>query len=109
MKKRLIFIFQFFLIAAIIILISCNKNDDTNPPTMTLIGNESVYSQKDSTYIDQGATAYDEEDGDITSKIVVTDNINIYTEGTYHVYYNVTDNAGNAAPQITRTVKILIF
>jgi len=89
---------------------ACKKDDeDKNPPVITLKGAASVITEKDSVYTDAGATAYDQEDGDITSSIVTTDNIDIHTVGTYWVRYNVKDKAGNAAAEVTRTVKVMIF
>lgn len=41
--------------------------------------------------------AYDETDGDITSKIVVTGSVNTATPGVYPLTYKVKDNAGNEA------------
>jgi hypothetical protein len=88
---------------------ACKKDEDKNPPVITLKGAATVISEMDSVYTDAGATAYDQEDGDITSKIVTTDNIDIHAEGTYWVRYNVKDDAGNAAAEVTRTVKVMIF
>lgn len=57
-------------------------------------------------YIDPGATAHDEEDGDITDKINTTINVNEEQLGTYTVSYSVEDAAGNSA-NATRTVDVI--
>ena len=58
------------------------------------------------TYTELGATATDAEDGDLTASIVITGNVNADVVGTYTVRYNVTDSAGNAAAEVTRTVRV---
>ena len=60
----------------------------------------------DSPYSDAGATATDDEDGDITSRIVVTNPVNTTLLGTYTITYAVTDLSGNAATPVTRTVNV---
>ena len=101
-----------FSLAAISIMIfsfSCkkDKDKDTTAPVITIIGNNPMITGMGATYTDLGATALDETDGDITSKIVVTNNVNTADTGTYHVNYNVADNAGNAATEMIRTVKVI--
>lgn len=59
------------------------------------------------TSIDDGATAIDNVDGDITASIVVDNPVDITTLGTYTITYNVSDAAGNAAVEITRTVNVV--
>ncbi len=55
----------------------------------------------------QGVTASDAEDGDLTSKIVITENtVNTSKAGTYKVTYQVKDSVGNTTTKsITVTVK----
>jgi hypothetical protein len=65
-----------------------------------------VNLQIDSPYADAGATATDQEDGDITSRIVVTNAVNTTLLGTYTITYNVSDLSGNAAKPVTRTVNV---
>ena len=75
-------------------------------PVITLLGETEVSLELGSTYTDAGATAIDNIDGDITSSIEIVNNVDINTVGTYTVTYNVSDAAGNAATQVTRTVNI---
>jgi len=79
---------------------------DTGTPVITLIGNSSITLQKGDTYNEQGATATDAVDNDttLTSSIVIAGTVNTNTLGTYTITYNVTDSAGNAAAQVTRSV-----
>ena len=48
-------------------------------------------------YIEYGATAFDEQDGDLTDYIEISSNVNMQEEGFYQVTYSVTDSDGNAA------------
>jgi len=73
-------------------------------PLITLIGDNIVTVNLGVTYNDAGATAGDDIDGDLTSKITTHDLVNTNKTGTYTVTYNVIDNAGNAADEVTRTV-----
>jgi hypothetical protein len=79
---------------------------DTEAPVITLIGESTVSIDQDTTYTDQGATATDNVDGDITANITVTSNVDTSTVGTYTVTYNVSDAAGNAATEVVRTVNV---
>ena len=76
------------------------------PPTITLLGEPTVDIEQGSAYTDAGATAVDEEDGDITSSIVVDNPVDEDSVGTYAVTYNVTDSGGNAASEVSRTVNV---
>ncbi|MFD2725641.1 immunoglobulin-like domain-containing protein [Hyunsoonleella rubra] len=85
-----------------------NVIPDTAPPVITLIGSASLDINLGGTYTEQGATATDNIDGDITANIVIGgDTVDTNTAGTYIVTYNVSDAAGNAATQVTRTVNVI--
>ena len=65
-------------------------------PVVTLIGAASISLTQGDTYAEQGATASDTEDGDISSAIVIAgDTVDTNTPGTYTVTYTVTDADGN--------------
>ena len=65
-------------------------------PVITLIGDASISLTQGDTYTEQGATASDTEDGDISSAIVIAgDTVDTNTPGTYAVTYTVTDADGN--------------
>jgi surface protein len=57
------------------------------------------------TWIDPGATATDDTDGDLTSSINVSGAVDTSTVGTYTLIYNVADAASNTA-SVTRTVVV---
>jgi hypothetical protein len=56
---------------------------------------------------DLRATAKDNVDGDISSKIVIVNPVDTSKLGTYTVTYDVTDAAGNKADRKTRTVNVV--
>lgn len=104
----LILVFTLFVLT----FSACNKDDkdkDVNPPVITLLGSNPVAAEKDQVYVDAGATALDDVDGDITSSIEVINLVNPNVEGTYTVSYNVSDAAGNKAVEIVRTVNVMVF
>lgn len=80
---------------------------DNTPPVITLIGDQTVTVQVFETYNDQGATAEDNFDGDITSSIQINNPVNTDILGSYIITYNVTDNAGNEAAEVQRTVNVV--
>ncbi|MDP5275283.1 cadherin-like beta sandwich domain-containing protein [Chengkuizengella axinellae] len=78
---------------------------DETPPVIQLNGSSIVTIYKNRTYTEQGATAHDNVDGDITDKIVISGNVDTSTTGEYIITYIVTDEAGNVA-EAKRTVKV---
>ncbi|MEX0652025.1 MAG: immunoglobulin-like domain-containing protein [Candidatus Paceibacterota bacterium] len=79
---------------------------DTTAPVISLVGDASKSIEKDASYVDAGATAQDDTDGDITSDIVTVNGVDITTVGTYVVTYTVRDDAGNSATEVVRTVTV---
>ncbi|KZZ72484.1 hypothetical protein A3765_28455 [Oleiphilus sp. HI0130] len=79
---------------------------DETAPVITLTGASEVSVAHGDTYTELGATAADNNDGDITGDIVITDDINPNISGSYTVSYDVQDAAGNIAVTRTRTVHI---
>ena len=85
--------------------INVSEVQDTTPPVITLNGSSTINLNVGDNYSEQGATATDNVDGDISANIIIGgDTVDTNTAGTYSVTYNVSDAAGNAADQITRTV-----
>ncbi|MCC2615944.1 DUF5011 domain-containing protein [Aestuariibacter halophilus] len=80
---------------------------DVTPPVITLTGANPLNLTVGDPYVDPGATATDDTDGDITANIVVAgDTVDPNTVGTYNVTYDVQDAAGNNATTVTRTVNV---
>lgn len=75
--------------------------EDTEPPVITLLGDNPMNLTVGDTFTDPGATAVDNVDGDLTESIVVGgDTVDTNTAGTYVITYNVSDAAGNAAGEL---------
>lgn len=82
---------------------------DTVPPVITLLGDVSTMHLVNTAYIDLGATAIDDADGDISDKVQTLgiNFIDTTKEGTYLIGYFVNDNAGNASDTLKRYVFII--
>lgn len=70
---------------------------DTTAPVLTLTGGEIGYYSPGYTYEEQGYTAIDNYDGDITDKVVCTN-------ANDSITYTVTDSLGNTTT-LTRTIE----
>jgi len=86
------------------VVVTATQVADTTPPVITLNGDATVTINVGDTYTDAGATAKDDQDGDISDKIVKSGSVDTSTAGTYVIHYNVEDNAGNSADEVMRTV-----
>lgn len=97
------------LSSSLLLLTACgsvDKSADTTPPQLNLIGDAQITLLQNQTYQDQGATAQDDTDGNISNKIVISGKVDTAVTGNYQLKYNVTDNAGNSAPELTRSISI---
>ena len=82
-----------------------NTPPDTSAPTISLIGASTINLNVGDTFTDPGANASDNVDGNITSSVTTSGNIDTATEGTYTIEYSVSDAAGNSS-SITRIVNV---
>lgn len=87
--------------------VSTIDNADLVPPEITLIGDATVDVECHTEYVDAGATASDNVDGDISGNIQTTNTVDVNVVGAYSVTYNVSDLAGNAATPVVRTVNVV--
>jgi hypothetical protein len=78
---------------------------DQVPPTVTLLGSDTVTLLVNSHYTEDGATAFDCTDGDLTNQIQVVNAPDTAVVGVYEVLYIATDAAGNS-DTVIRTVVI---
>ena len=106
--KKLIYLFL------IIVIVGCGGgddsaviNNDTTAPIITLLGDANVSIAQNSNYIDAGATATDNIDGELTASIVASGSVNIGVVGSYIITFSVSDAAGNAASE-SRQVNVII-
>lgn len=84
---------------------SFTENDKV-APVITLNGPIAVDTSLGESYLDLGASAHDNIDGDLSGLIIVTSSVDINMTGVYTVSYNVRDKAGNIANEVTRTVTV---
>lgn len=81
--------------------------EDVTPPIITLLGDPEITIDCGTIYTDEGATATDTCDGDLTAQIVVVgDLVDTSQAGQFTITYDVVDNAGNAAEQVARIVTV---
>lgn len=79
---------------------------DQEKPTLNLIGDSEIDLIQNTSYVELGATATDNIDGDISDKIIIIENINISVLGTYFVEYSVSDSSGNKKI-VTRKINVI--
>ena len=77
------------------------SNIDKEGPIIKLKGS-SVNLKINNKYVEQGYTVTDNCDDDLTSKVEITNNININKEGTYEVIYKVKDKSGNESKEVRK-------
>jgi surface protein len=80
---------------------------DTTPPVITLMDDSEVHLVQNNTfsvYEETDATAFDNIDGEVD--VVITNDIDTTTVGSYTVTYTATDSSGNEAVE-TRSVNVV--
>ncbi|RYE11627.1 MAG: DUF5011 domain-containing protein, partial [Sphingobacteriales bacterium] len=78
---------------------------DLTLPVITMLGEDTVVVEQGYGYVDAGATAMDNLDGDITNKIVKdSSKFDYLIPGTYVFSYDVADASGNNAVTVKRVV-----
>ncbi len=82
---------------------------DMTKPVITLIGDTTITFEQGTNYVDAGATANDNLDGDLTASIVVTEPVSGFNTipGTYYYRYNVKDVADNQAKEVIRKIIVV--
>ena len=83
-----------------------SDNNDTTSPVITLIGSANVLVTQGESYVDEGARAIDDVDGDLTSRITVSGSVDTTTIGNYTLTYSVSDSSGNSAT-VSRTITVV--
>ena len=102
------------VLLSVYLLVSCSGDDspsqqssgDTTAPVISLIGDSPLTLLLGTPYVEAGASASDNLDGDISANIVISGSVDINTLGTYTITYSVSDAANNES-SITRTVFIV--
>ena len=82
---------------------------DTTVPVITLLGVNPQVTEVGSAYVELGATASDNYDGDLTASIVLDSSaVDTAGVGSYVVTYDVSDSNGNPATQVIRTFDVVL-
>ena len=89
----------------------CTEHDEktdaenAKAPKISLIGESSMTLNVGDTYIEKGATAKDDKDGDITEKIKISGSVNTSKAGTYTINYSVKNSVDKETTK-TRTIVV---
>ena len=78
---------------------------DRAAPDLRLLGQTTITLAAGEAYVEPGATAIDDIDGDITGLIEISGTVNTTAVGTQTLTYRVSDRAGNTSTAV-RTIKI---
>ncbi|WP_048689008.1 immunoglobulin-like domain-containing protein [Catenovulum maritimum] len=78
-----------------------STNQDTTPPIINLNGSNLIYISTNEIYVEQGASAIDENDGIVS--VEMSGEVDANTPGSYVLNYIAKDRAGNES-SLTRTV-----
>ncbi len=73
-------------------------------PKISLFGNQTVIITLNSPYFEVGYSAFDVEDGNLTSQVIVTNPLNINLQGQYNISYVVTDSDGNKDSVVRKVI-----
>ena len=85
--KKIIFLgCGLFILLLTTIIIIVNNN---NVAYIELIGGEKIKLTTGTEYIEQGYKAYDSKNNDITDKVEVDNNVDIYVAGDYEIIYSI--------------------
>lgn len=85
-------------------ILSCSIVDKI-VPVVTLNGDSVININVGGSYSEQGATAYDIFDGDLTDSVSTVGTVDTATAGTYTITYSATDEAENTGTA-TRTINV---
>lgn len=77
---------------------------DKEYPKITLNGETEIILTLNEEYLEQGATALDNVDGDISSKIKISGEVNTKKYGEYEITYEVIDSNKNKSTKIRKVI-----
>jgi len=81
-------------------------DDKNTPPVINLVGFPVIVIHQGTSFVEPGFTAFDTEDGDITSFVLISDPVDSNKIGSYIVTYRVTDSEG-FSDIVTRIVDVV--
>ncbi len=83
-----------------------NPSNNTNPPTIKLVGGNEVNILLGTNYEESGYKATDSDNNDLSDKVIVNNTVDSNNIGTYEINYIVTDG-NNLTKTITRKVNVI--
>ena len=112
--KYIIYALIFFIIILIVILLVGNNKQETNPtptpipsiPTLSLYGDDQITLIEGTEYEEPGYNAFDINDGNLNSKVVIEGHVDTSIPDSYTLIYSVTNSAGKKVEK-TRIIDIL--
>ncbi len=78
--------------------------NDKEYPTLVLKGGTTHFVRVNSNYIEPGYSAKDNIDGNLTSKVVITSNVDTSKSGEYFVEYKVSDRSENTTKLVRKVI-----
>lgn len=102
------------ILAALITIYGCKEKDKIKPE-MSLKGKEALEISIGDEYTDSGVTVTDNVDKGLDSKVKITilkdnapvDKVDTKKEAIYLIKYNVSDESGNIANEISRRIEVV--
>ena len=79
---------------------------DNTAPVITILGSNPQTIHQGENYIDSGVTAIDNIDGDVSDEVMIVEDLDTQTIGTYHVTYSISDLANNSTSS-SRTIRVV--
>jgi hypothetical protein len=86
------------------LLITSCKKEDTSAPSVSVNGAETMTLNLHDPYVEQGATASDSKDGDLSSGISTSGSVDVHNAGVYMITYTATDKAGNSGDATRKVI-----
>ncbi len=77
---------------------------DDVPPSISLIGMDTVIMERHASYVEDGAQAFDNIEGNISNRIQISGTVDTAQAGIYFLSYDVKDASGVSAVTVKRMV-----
>lgn len=87
------------------VFVDMEAEPENDPPVISLLGQTPWITECGNPFIDPGATASDEEDGDLTVNIVTSGEPDTSTPGLYRITYSVVDE-DQSSTSVVRVVRV---
>lgn len=80
---------------------------DLTAPVIVLLGSSPIDVAFGSVYVDEGAMAIDNINGNIISSVVTVGSVDTSSMGMHTIHYEIADAAGNPATPVSRIVNVV--